>query len=79
MTARCDGISIGRFRRRTGTGTALVVGCIGGSPESLFKFQQLAHEIEIGRDDGPSLLHHRVGIDQTQPSVTHEVSDGDGR
>ena len=49
------------------------------SSQSLFKFQQLAHKVEIWRDDWTTLFDHRVGFHQAQLGVTHQVSDGDGR
>lgn len=65
--------------------TGGVVGVGGGRdgvvsrPQTLFEFQQLAHEVEIGRDDGSPLLHHRVGLHQRERRVSHQVGDGHRR
>lgn len=41
--------------------------------------QQLAHEAEVGRDDGPALLDDVEGLVQLQPLGPHDVSHADGR
>ena len=89
-----DGVGIDDDDGGGGGGRGVVVGGGGGlggsgggagrltgalALEKLFEFEQLAHEVEIGRDDGPALLDQRVGVDQRQAGVGHQVGDGDGR
>ena len=50
-----------------------------GSLKALLELEQLAHEVQIGRNDGTPLLDHRVRLDQSERRVTHQVGDGDGR
>lgn len=48
--------------------------------EIFFKLKELAHEVEVGRDDRPSHLHKLVGICHGHPSVFHQVcNDNSGR
>ncbi len=84
MTARSEGTvlaAIGRFGRDDDNviGTTIASRRGLGPSQSLFKLQQLAHEIEIWRNDWTTLFDHRVGFDQAQLGVTHQVSDGDSR
>lgn len=39
---------------------------------------QLAHEVEVGRDDGPPRLHELVRVDHGAARVLHEVRDDHG-
>ena len=44
----------------------------------LLKLQQLTHEVEVGRDDGPAGLDELVGVRHGHPGVLHQVGDDDG-
>lgn len=46
--------------------------------EVLLKLQQLAHEVEVRRDDGPFAFHKLVGVGHGHPAVLHQVGDHDG-
>lgn len=46
--------------------------------EVLLKLQELAHEVEVGGDDGPPGLDELVGIRHGHPGVLHQVGDDDG-
>lgn len=45
----------------------------------LFQFQQLAHEVQVGRYDRPGQLDHLVRVHHGDLPVSHHVRDGDGR
>ena len=64
------GVEMGRRRRVNG---------VGRGAQSLLELEQLAHKIQIGRDDGSPLLDHRVRLDQTQRGVAHQIGDRDSR
>lgn len=44
----------------------------------LLQLQQLAHEVQIGRDDRPGHFHQLVGLQQGERLVPHDVGDGNG-
>lgn len=46
--------------------------------EVLLKLQQLAHEVEVGGDDGSPGLDKLVGVRHCHPGVLHQVGDHDG-
>lgn len=46
--------------------------------EVLLELQQLAHEVEVGGDDGPPGLDKLVGVRHCHPGVLHQVGDHDG-
>lgn len=46
--------------------------------EVLLKLQQLAHEVEVGGDDGPPRLDKLVGVSHCHPGVLHQVGDHNG-
>jgi len=70
------GRAAGRGRSHVAVGGS---GVTCGSLKALLELEQLAHEVQIGRNDGTPLLDHRVGLDQSERRVTHQVGDGDGR
>ncbi|KAI5627135.1 hypothetical protein C0J50_13633, partial [Silurus asotus] len=45
--------------------------------EISFKLQELAHEVQVGRDDRSSQLHKLVGVHHGHPGVFHQVRDDD--
>ena len=51
---------------------------IGGPPQSLLELEQLAHEVQVRRDDGSALLDEGVGFDEAELRVAHQIRDGDG-
>lgn len=46
--------------------------------EILLKLQQLAHEVEVWRDDGPPGFDKLVGVCHGHPGVLHQVGNYDG-
>lgn len=50
-----------------------------GQRQSLLELEQLAHEVQVRRDDGTALLHQSVRLDEAQLRVAHQVSDGNRR
>ena len=46
--------------------------------DALLKLQELAHEVEVGGDDGASTLDELVSVPGGHREVLDEVSDGDG-
>lgn len=46
--------------------------------EVLLELQQLAHEVEVGGDDGPPGFDKLVGVRHGHPGVLHQVGDHDG-
>jgi len=46
--------------------------------ERLLELEQLAHKVEVGRDDGAPGLHEPVGIHHRHGEILDEVGHGDG-
>ena len=46
--------------------------------DALLKLQELAHEVEVGGDNGASTLDELVRVPGGHREVLDEVSDGDG-
>lgn len=46
--------------------------------EVLLELQQLAHEVEVRRDDGPLAFDKLVGVGHGHPAVLHQVGDHNG-
>lgn len=44
----------------------------------LLELQQLAHEVEVGGDDGPPGFDELVGVRHGHPGVLHQVGDHNG-
>lgn len=50
-----------------------------GRAALLVEYQELAHEVEVGLDDGSRALDYVVGAAQVDVQVVHDVGDCDGR